>query len=242
MRRLVIALVATCTYVFASAQSCTPDQNITSPGFFPKDLEVAYVDSAYKQVLQIRVFKDTTVNLPGQGSVYATVDSINLIGFEGYPQSTFYYTCSAPNCSYTPDSTGCATLQGTPTKAQVGVYPLDIYIEIFGKAFGTFPTSMVDTLDQFSLVINEFGNSSIQPNDLNHLQISPNPSNGSFDLSAFAPYGIKSVVCRNSLGQIVESQVDANKLRLSNAVNGMYSIHLTTAQGQHFRQKIQVLH
>jgi hypothetical protein len=101
---------------------------------------------------------------------------------------------------------------------------------------------MVDTLDQFSLVINEFGNSSIQPNDLNMLQISPNPSNGSFDLSAFAPYGIQSVICRNSLGQVVDYQLVGTTLTLRNAVNGIYAIDLVTSQGQHYRQKIQVIH
>ena len=82
------------------------------------------------------------------------IDSIVVNGIEGMPTG-FYYSCSNKNCTFIPDSTGCATMEGTASKGDIGEYPLEIQIKIYAKIFGTVSTTQDDTIRQFTMFVED---------------------------------------------------------------------------------------
>lgn len=221
------------------SQNCISDQNITDVGFHPKTIEPAYVDSAYKQVLQVRIFKDTSVVLNGN-PVLATIDSIVVTGIEGMP-SGFYYTCAHKNCTFIPDSTGCATMEGTASKGDIGEYPLDIQIKIYAKIFGTVSTTQDDTIRQFTMFVEDLSSANSLTKQRTYLY--PNPtSNGMLRLSNSFFEDLASVTCLNALGQQVDFNIVNGKMNLVNPVDGLYTISLQTKSGQTFTERVLFNH
>lgn len=238
MLRIVSTSLLLLATIWASAQNCVPDQNITQPGFYPKSIDTAYVDTDYKQVLQIRVFEDTTV-VQGGNPVVVYIDSINVLDIQGLP-SGFYYTCSRSNCSFIPDSTGCATLEGKASKSQAGPYPLGIIIEVFGKVFGTISTSQKDTLDDFIMYVDD-------PSSVNnplHKNISflyPNPSfNGNVMIRTMSDLRIEQIECFNHMGQAVPFKLVDGKISLESNPNGIYFVSVLLEDGRKLTDKIQL--
>lgn len=234
LRRIFPALLLF-SVLGAQAQNCVPDQNVTQSGFYPKQAEVAYVDSNYKQVLQIRVFKDTTVIIGGN-PVTATIDSINVLDIKGLP-SGFYYTCYTTSCSFVPDSTGCATLEGKASAGQIGVYPLDIELEVFAKIFGTVNTSQKDTIRQFELVVDDM--SGVGYITSKSRLVYPNPTHsGSLWFSSILENSVTEISCFNQTGQKVDYKLIKGKMSLSSNPNGLYTVVLTLDNGEVLTQKI----
>ncbi len=237
MSRYLFFVVLLFAVITAQGQTCIPDQNITTPGFFPKIIEPAYVDSNYKQVLQIRVFPDTTVIIGGN-PVVATIDSINVLDITGLP-SGFYYTCNPTNCSFIPDSTGCSTLEGKATKGQAGIYPIAIEIEVFGKIFGTINTAQKDTLRQFSLTVKDL--SSITELVSSKGLLYPNPSSdGHVMINKFVENSIIQIECFNQLGQSVEHSIVNGTISLASNPNGLYTIVVHMKNGETLNQKVLI--
>ncbi len=216
------------------AQNCIPDQSITEDGFHPKTIESAYVDVDYKQVLQLRVFKDTTVVLNGN-PVVATIDSIVVGDIKGLPNG-FYYTCSSKNCGFIPDSTGCATLEGKATKNQVGDHILEIEIEIFAKIFGSITTTQKDTLRQFVLVVEDLASvGEIAKGKI----LYPNPAiNGTVSISQSIFNNISEISCVNAQGQNFDFQMVNNQLKITNGSSGLYTFLIKTKSGKTISQRI----
>lgn len=221
----------------AQAQDCTPDQTITQNGFYPKTIDDALVGKAYKQVLQIRVFKDTVVVIAGNPTL-ATIDSINVDDILGLPNG-FYYTCSRKNCSYIPDSTGCATLKGNPKASDVGTYPLFIAIEVYGKIFGSIKTTQKDTLDQFT--INVVDESSVDLVLYPRTEVAyPNPSqNGSFSINRLFIDQLSDIKVFNALGQKVPVFTSPGGFTLP-AEPGFYFVHYTFSNGQLGKETLMI--
>ena len=236
LRSIAVVLVLGLTLA-AQAQNCIPDQSITNPGFYPQFIEPVYVDSNYKQTLQIRVFKDTTVIIAGNPTV-ATIDSINVLDIKGMPTG-FYYTCSRRNCSFIPDSTGCSTMEGKASKSQVGTYPLDIEIEVYGKIFGSINTSQKDTLRDFVMEVEDL--SSTGKIRTQARIVYPNPSSdGVLSISQLFVNRIASVQCFNHLGQIIDFDSTDQKVDLRDQSPGLYNVVLRLTDGSTVRQKILI--
>lgn len=229
-----------CFFIFISvtnlfSQDCIPDQSITKSGFYPKTIEDAPVGQPYKQVLQIRVFKDTAVVIGGNPTL-ASIDSINVNDILGLPTG-FYYTCSRKNCSYIPDSTGCATLRGNPTVGQIGEYPLGVAIEVFAKIYGNIKTTQRDTIDQFTLNITGIGGINQQFSILTKVTY-PNPSNnGTFKLNKLYINELESISCFNTLGEKINHHKHNNSFSI-NAASGVYYATYTFKNGQQLTEKI----
>ncbi|MFT4522488.1 MAG: hypothetical protein ACI8ZN_001438 [Bacteroidia bacterium] len=225
----------------ASAQNCTPDQSIKQPGFYPKTIENAVADVEYHQTLQIRVFKDTTIVIGGQTTV-ARIDSIKVNNIIGLPNG-FYYLCNPKNCSYIPDSNGCATLNGNPTKADIGEYPLKIAITIHAKVFGTISSSQNDTLQQFTIIVtDEAGVPSYSL--ISTSVVYPNPSaDGRFFYKSLngEHSDLELVSCFNSVGLEVLPAKAAAYFELP-TVAGIYFATFKNTTGQYFVKKIQIAH
>ena len=236
MKRFVFFLSILDSLNNLNAQDCTPDQSITSPGFHPKTIEPAYVETDYKQVLQIRVFADTTVVMNGN-PIYATIDSIKVKEILGLP-SGFYYTCSRKGCSFIPDSTGCATMQGNAKKGQGGFYPIGVSIRVYAKAFGSISQTLDDTVNQFTLeVMDESGIAGFKNAPFS---IYPNPSNGLININKLVGEQIKAVDCFDNFGKKVNYEVVNNQITILNNTPGLYHLRVEFTNGEVGTQKILI--
>jgi hypothetical protein len=239
MRRILLIIPVLLFALLGFSQNCISDQNIKEVGFHPKTIEPAYVDSVYKQVLQVRIFKDTSVVLNGN-PVLATIDSIVVNGIEGMPTG-FYYSCSNKNCTFIPDSTGCATMEGTASKGDIGEYPLEIQIKIYAKIFGTVSTTQDDTIRQFTMFVEDLSSAHTLTKPRTYLY--PNPTlDGTIQLSNSFYEDLGAVTCINALGQIVDFNIVNGKIDLVNPVDGLYTITIQTKTGQTFTERVLLKH
>lgn len=70
--------------VFKLQAQCTPDNTITVPGFYPKSLPDAYLQTDYSEIIQFKIVKDTNVVFAGN-PVKATIELAIVIGVTGMP-------------------------------------------------------------------------------------------------------------------------------------------------------------
>jgi hypothetical protein len=238
LKLAILGLLVLFASSWTMAQDCIPDQTITDIGFFPKIMDDAVAGESYKQVLQIRVFKDTVVIIAGNPTL-ATIDSINVVDIMGLPNG-FYYTCSPMNCSYIPDSTGCAALIGNPTSSDVGSYPILIAIEVYGKIFGSINTMQPDTIDQFTLEVTGTSSTS-NVFELKTNLFYPNPSSSaSFKINPLLYPHISSLKCFNIMGQAMALNRNQVGFSIQNATDGLYSLVVEMENGKRMVEKIQI--
>ncbi len=159
----------------AKAQVCTPDPNLTTPGFLPATLPDGQVNTAYNVGITIKVFKDTEIVQSGQ-TVLATIDSMLLISILGLPPG-LGYECLNSRCAFVPSTLSCVNIQGTPT--QSGLFPLKIPVKVFAKVFGAIPITQPDTLRNFALNVKAGTANMINLDEqIMGLTVFPNPTNG----------------------------------------------------------------
>jgi hypothetical protein len=201
---------------FVHAQSCTPDQSYTEPGFYPDTLPHGEENVAYSHTLHIRVIEDTIAVVGGQ-NVLADIDSAVLEEIIGLPDG-FTYSCDKPGCVYIPDSVGCATLVGTPKPKDVGTYDLKMVVALYATIYGSFSAEQTDTLDQFTLTINGDGIASIQNNRSINIRVYPNPGNGFYRLSERVSFAVFDYSGKEVLKE------EGKEVDLRNFENGVYTL------------------
>lgn len=148
---------------------CTPDNTITKAGFYPDSLPPVQINQQYNQVLQFKIFKDTTVLVFGTLQK-ATIDSAKIVKVIGLP-SGITFQLNKPSQTYTPAEVGCSLISGTTSKA--GKYKLGIVLMIHAKLSG-FPVSQVDTLKSFFIQVND-PSAAIPTFTESFYQLFPNP-------------------------------------------------------------------
>lgn len=225
------------------AQDCTPDPNITAPGFYPAQLDTIIPDVDYSQTLQIRVLSDTTVIIFGSPQK-AYIDSVVLRAIVGLP-SGFTYKCYNSNCRYVPDTTGCAILSGKAAAGDAGVYPLKLAVDIFGRLGSGFKAVQPDTIRSLTLVVK--GNSAtIADLNIQKIQLYPNPSADGM-VHVFVNTNLLPAVfsCYSMDGKLVKEQVlDANNnaIDLSQNPTGCFYGRVNSMSGRElWKGKISLL-
>ncbi len=188
----------------ATAQ-CTPDGNITVPGFYPATFPEADQDKPYSATTTILSIKDTTVF--GQAVV---IDSTVLKAVIGLPPG-ITHQCLNNSCVFFPTKPSCVNFSGTPTKA--GTYPLKMVITIFAKIGGALPYNRVDTIKNFTMKVNgmnavDFANVSAD------FEIMPNPVNDKLLVNLTNENSIKNAMIMDAMGRkidvVIESQDDTH--------------------------------
>ena len=188
----------------ATAQ-CTPDGNITVPGFYPATFPEADQDKPYSATTTILSIKDTTVF--GQAVV---IDSTVLKAVIGLPPG-ITHQCLNNSCVFFPTKPSCVNFSGTPTKA--GTYPLKMVITIFAKIGGALPYNRVDTIRNFTMKVNgmnavDFANVSAD------FEIMPNPVNDKLLVNLANENFIKNAMITDAMGRkidvVIESQDDTH--------------------------------
>ena len=202
----------------ATAQDCTPDASLTQPGTLPLALPSGEVNVDYNESITVMLFSDTMVSVQGQ-TVNAAIDSMVVTGCLGLPDG-FSFACKDNNCTFLPLTLSCITLKGNT--ANGGMYPLEIPVVIYAKAFG-FPLSQSDTIRSYALFISGGSNSSAQLVK-NHSKIIPNPAKDLVNV-----FSMSKPELLNSLGQQIHSKiVEVNEghysISLDRVLPGIYFI------------------
>jgi len=187
-------LIAMISANVAFAQ-CTPDKDITVPGFYPATFPEADQDKPYSATTTILSIKDTTVF--GQAVI---IDSTVLKAVLGLPPG-ITHQCLNNSCVFFPSQPSCVNFAGTPTKA--GTYPLKMVITIFAKIGGTIPYNRVDTVRNFTMKVNGM-NSVDFANTSDAFEIMPNPVNDKLFVNFDDKFSVKNTMIMDAMGRSVE--------------------------------------
>lgn len=123
------------------AQVCTPNPNLTQPGFYPPGGSSAsqpvvmpdgYLTDPYNEVAQFVLPEDTTIEYNGQ-MVTAQIDSIRILSFDNLPPG-MAYQCNISRCVWAGGETGCVLFSGNPS--QVGKYEVKVKTIGYATVFG----------------------------------------------------------------------------------------------------------
>jgi hypothetical protein len=248
MRKSLFTILAICLFNLPSQLfgQCTPDQTFKSSGTIPAVLDTARVGVLYQQIIQYHITKDTTIYVAQLGTtVNAKIDTLWITDVVGMPDG-FSYTCHNSECKIVGGTTGCATLTGTATQAQAGIYPLLVLIRIRATAMmGPLPVSQTvnDTNARYSIVVdNVSGQNKIENNG--DLIIYPNPARE--ELQVYLPslneeafYSIKNIQGQEVLNGKILPNGEVNKIGL-NQSKGIYFIEINT-KTKHLVKKFSVL-
>ena len=234
MKKILLAFTLILGYANAYSQ-CTPDPQYTNAGIYPDSsvgMPAALVGQAYNEVITIITPVDTNVIFSGLPIDVDIID-ITLDSVNGLP-ANFTYDCLAPNCAFAGGSTSCAVLSSTinPTVADIGLYPIDMYItaQIDAGVFGiVFEPLVIDyyyiEVSNVTSVVNQFNVLTFQMKD-----IYPNPVNNQSKIQ-FITGEQKDIVffIYNYLGEKMDEQIIAATrgvnnifINANNYPNGMY--------------------
>ena len=186
-----------------SGQPCTPDASILNGDdvFFPSywtpenpafDLAISCIDLPYAQTLTIHPPSEIVV--PGLGTLLLNGITIATTGAIINLPEGMSYTCNPPNCVFNSLELGCIQLEGTPSSLNEA--PDTVALSILGILDIGFP--VVVTLPNdiepgalYPLIImsHEACVSAVDEpkNNLQELQVFPNPFQGETTISLFAP-------------------------------------------------------
>jgi len=108
IKRLLILSVIFLTGILTNSNAqCVPDLTITDPGIYPDSatgLPSGVVGTPYSEVIQAKVFTDTTLNgLP------VVISNITITSVSGLPPG-LTYSCNPSTCIFPGGSNGCILL------------------------------------------------------------------------------------------------------------------------------------
>ena len=179
---LMIGSCAIFTAQNANAQACTPDNSHAgNPGIYPdtvQNLPIGEAGNPYQAVITAVIPQDTTVDFPGVGIVSLTINYMKIDSAVGQPAG-FTYACNPADCSFPGNSINCISLDGNPTIADTGTYPLIVYVtaNVTHIALGTFDAPQ-STVTGYQIVID--GPGAVEVLDANRFEVGqniPNPAN-----------------------------------------------------------------
>lgn len=220
------------------AQNCSPDATITSPGFYPEELDIVKVGEDYEQTIQVLAIKDTLVVFAGQ-SVTAIIDSMVLVDVFGLPEG-FEYACNSPRCLFKHPDVGCVKLYGNANASQVGVYPLTFKVTTYGRV-GILRVPQTDTLQAYNLIISLDGKVAIEKAGLTTPTVYPNP-NISGILIIESDEVVNEVFVSNVLGEKIDFQhptSNRNTIDITSLSAGVYWIAIATVTGVYHHKVIK---
>lgn len=184
---------------------CTPDKDITVPGFYPAAFPEADQDKPYTATTTILSIKDTTVF--GQAVI---IDSTVLKAVLGLPPG-ITHQCLNNSCVFFPTKPSCVNFSGTPTQA--GTYPLKMVITIFAKIGGAIPYNRVDTIRNFTMKVN--GMNAVDFSEVEEgFNVMPNPVTDKLFVQLTDKNSVERTMIMDAMGRkievVIESQDDTH--------------------------------
>lgn len=239
MKKVLLSILMFCSLscinnLFAQ---CSPDTSFKTSGTLPGVLGKAKIGVPYSQVIQYHITKDTTIFVAQLGqTVNAKIDTLWITGVKGMPAG-FTYDCHNADCKILGGKTGCATLKGTPTSGQAGIYPLVVLIRIRATAFlGPVPVAQTvnDSNIRYAIVV-EGANGIGELRLSNEPILYPNPTKSELqifipELSQNAAYKIMNLQGKEVVAGNFIDPKEVNHINLSNCESGVYFIEIKTAE------------
>ncbi|MDZ4668445.1 MAG: T9SS type A sorting domain-containing protein [bacterium] len=247
MRKTLFTILTICLFNLPNLlhAQCTPDTSFKTSGTIPAALDTAKVGILYQQTIQYHITKDTMVYVAQLGqTVNAKIDTLWITGVVGMPNG-FTYSCHNAGCKILGGKTGCATLTGTATQAQAGIYPLIVLINIRATAFiGPIPVgqNVSDTNSRYTMVVE--GASGLSTIDsYSEVILYPNPARDELQVylpaqKELATYSIKNMQGMEVLAGNLLPQGEVSKIGL-NQSKGVYFIEINTAS-KHLVKKFMI--
>jgi len=236
----MIKKILTLTILIASnlilmGQSCTPDNNINTAGYYPAELDSAQEMSAYNMTMQVYSNRDTMVDNPfGSGQVAATIDSILVEGVTGMPPG-LNYICNPSDCRFVSLKTHCINIYGTPTQGSAGSYPLTINIRAKVTVNGSFKTSVTEEITNFAIIVKDDDISALSRiKTTDAIKVYPNPSQNALNIENLrASAGMIHIYAADGreVAKYTLEHKKTLKIDNSNWKTGIYTIKLTYADG-----------
>ncbi|RMG25154.1 MAG: T9SS C-terminal target domain-containing protein [Bacteroidetes bacterium] len=164
---LAAAMLVAGTGMYAQ---CSPDSTLGNvTGLYPDTLQYAIVDSMYEQVINVIASEDTTVTVPGVGTLALDFCEIRIDSITNIPPG-MSFACNEPDCIYTINHADadsimrfCASLSGRPTSVyddSLRVY-VKLSIGFYSPAtntctpLGTLPDSLTTIVFPIRFVVTD---------------------------------------------------------------------------------------
>ena len=227
MKKLLLFIAVIFISIATLNAQCTPDPQYTTPGVYPDSatgMSDACIGQAYDQLVTVIVPVDTVVDVFGFPTTLV-FDSIVITSFTGLPPGFTYAPNSPQNTNSPADggafeggTTGCLSITGNPTLADVGVYTLIINLDIYVGGLTT-PQAQ-DVVDYYTIEVLDCSTSGIEENNLSNIVAFPNPT--------------EDVLTLNGLNGSTESIAILN-------TNGQVMMNYSTVQSSHFNINVSTL-
>lgn len=221
----VLILLVTIVNASVLMAQCVPDNNVPKGAILPQQIKLGYVNAPYSEIIYYRAPDDTSAQTQF-GTVPVRVDSMEITGVDGLPNG-FNYVCHVSNCRFKGGEAGCLTVTGTP--ANIGTYPLKVYIRTYATIitpFAEIPQIQNDTNERFALIV--YANVGLNKLYVNKLfSIYPNPVKDVLHINTLTETN-KTARLYNSAGILVE-QITLNKnatLKVAHLKCGIYYLKL----------------
>lgn len=184
---------------------CQPDPQYTLPGIYPDSatgFPPAVATYEYNFVITAIIPADTIVfPFPRMN-----IDSIGVAEITGMPEG-FQAIPSRPSGFWLGGTSGCMLITGTPTEAQVGVYPLAITVVGYMGGLGL---PIPYTIDYYSITVLPAASYGIdEPGVYGNIRLKafPNPFSGKFNLEFYAQSaGNFECLIYDSRGRLLKSE------------------------------------
>jgi hypothetical protein len=231
MKKLLLLLAVGIFGISQANAQCTPDPQYTAPGIYPDSatgMDPGCVGVLYDQLITVVVPVDTTVEIIPGFPTTLDFDSIVLVSFTGLPASgNLSYVCWSTlgtNCSFPGGGTGCMSISGTPTVADIGVHNLVITVDVYVGGAGSPATQEV--IDWYSIEITDCPAGLDEKNNT-ALGLFPNPADQEIQLNN--AHG-EDVIITDINGQVMKV-VAANgngamKIDVSALTSGVYFVQV----------------
>ncbi|PKP47193.1 MAG: hypothetical protein CVT94_12170 [Bacteroidetes bacterium HGW-Bacteroidetes-11] len=218
MKKYITLLIISFLAVTLAFGQCIPDPQYTQPGIYPDSatgFPPAIATYEYNFVITAIIPADTIVfPFPRMN-----IDSIGVAEITGMPEG-FQAIPSRPSGFWLGGTSGCMLITGTPTEAQVGVYPLAITVVGYMGGLGL---PIPYTIDYYSIIVLPAASYGIDEAGVNgniRMKAFPNPSSDIFNLEFYAQSaGNFECLIYDSRGRLLKSETIA-----SNTGNHSYSI------------------
>jgi Secretion system C-terminal sorting domain len=184
MKKYISLIFFNLLLIALTSGQCIPDPAYTLPGIYP--------DSAtgFPPAIATNEYNFTvTAIIPADTIVFPfprmDIDSIGVVEIAGLPDG-FQAIPSSPSGFWPGGTSGCMLITGTPTEAQVGVYPLTFSVVGYMGGLGL---PIPYTIDYYSITVLPASASGIDdPGVYGNIRMKafPNPFAGNFQLEFYA--------------------------------------------------------
>lgn len=220
---------------FVNAQ-CIPDPQFSSPGIYPDSasgFSSGCVDVTYEQLVTVFVAADTTF-MVGPIPVTLIIDSLKLNSITGLPPG-FTYSCydsqnmnsAVDGCVFEGNTIGCILISGTPTAGDIGVYPLNMEVDLYLEGGGT--PAATENIDYYQIEISNCGLGLVE-NTSTRIKLFPNPVSEELTLVGLNEFEVLEVSIKDMHGKEFASYRDVStsefKLDVSKLDAGVYFVSI----------------